>query len=146
MRSPCLKCDLLHTNKATDTCELCEDRIVYARDQRMIPQGNEMDGLRKEGTVKELEQVEEKVKKKRGRPCKVVKPEMEIRQGSIENATQQKKPRTSLKLSFESDPVVGAWIMEELKKIAKSQLRSVSAQALFVLRDYIAEWKLINKP
>ena len=120
---------------------------MYARANGMIPQGNEMDGLREEGTVKKLEQVEEKVKKKRGRPCKVANPGMEIRQGPpLEAAIPKKKPRTSLKLSFESDLIEGARIMEELKKIAKSQLRSVSAQALFVLRDYISEWKLIDRP
>ena len=140
-KSPCIECPMNAKDKNNMICQECEKRIKYAREQGMIPQGTEMDGLREEKIKESNPQPDSPKKKHRGRqPRSKNKPKHNINPSDLQEQTKT-NPQLNIEAMQEKFEDTQK-IMAELEVVAKAELRSTLAQALYFIREGIAAWRV----
>ena len=148
MKSPCIGCEFEHKDKNNDLCANCEKRIEYAREHGMISiEAVEGDRAAREETrkIREIKKPKSDLKagetseKKRGRPPK-------------EGVNEAKKAKDKMLIKgiyirpteFCAEIQINE-ILEGVKEIANSELRSLPQQVLWILKERVEEWKKEDK-
>ena len=153
MPSPCLTCDFKDEDKNAEQCVNCEKRIEYAAKHGMIP----TEGLEADRAVRdEIKKIREMKlgKKKIGPKPKAPKPPKAPKEKAVlgrppkvgVNETKKAKDEMLRKGIYirptEFCPGIQIQeILEGVKEIANSELRSLPQQVLWILKEKVEEWK-----
>lgn len=141
MRSPCIGCEFEHEDKNGDRCANCEKRINYAEDEFMIPtEALEADRAARQETRKIKEIKKPKLVEK---PAIQDKPKPGPKPKNLKSRKGIPRPRRGIYIRPTElcSPGEIEKIMEGVKEIANSQLRSVPQQVLWILKEKVEEWK-----
>jgi len=147
MRSPCIGCDFEHEDKNEERCTNCQKRIEYAEKQLMIPiEALEADRWAREETSKIKEMAPPG--QKRGPKPKPPQEKAVLGRPPKAGVNEAKKTKDEMLRKgiyirpTEFCPSIQIQeILEGVKEIANSELRSLPQQVLWILKQKVDEWK-----
>ena len=143
MPSPCLTCDFKNKDKNNERCRNCKKRLEYNVSEGNLPQevletenqDQERDYEERLATVAETQMAVDMLDLKAGESSKK-------RRGRPRSKKKGEDPRIGIYIrptEFCSSIQVNE-IMEGVKEIANSELRSLPQQVLWILKEKVKEW------